>query len=98
MTGHPRALLLILLSAFITSGCFTSVTTIKVKPDGSGTIEQSIAMKAEAAAQLTAMESTFGDAAEKDKDKPAAGNDNATPAADSARKTCAKRLPSSARA
>ena len=29
-------------------------------------------MKAEAAAQLTAMASTFGDAAEKDKDKPAA--------------------------
>jgi hypothetical protein len=43
-----------------------------VKPDGSGTIEQSIAMKAEAAAQLTAMASTFGDAAEKDKDKPPA--------------------------
>ena len=72
MTGHRRALLLILLCAFITSGCLTSVTTIKVKPDGSGTIEQSIAMKAEAAAQLTAMASTFGDAAEKDKDKPAA--------------------------
>ncbi len=50
MTGHRRALLLVLLCGFITSGCLTSVTTIKVKPDGSGTIEQSIAMKAEAAA------------------------------------------------
>jgi len=72
MTGHRRALLLVFLCGFITSGCLTSVTTIKVKPDGSGTIEQSIAMKAEAAAQLTAMASTFGDAAEKDKDKPPA--------------------------
>jgi len=67
MTGHRPVLLLVLLCGFITSGCLTSVTTIKVKPDGSGTIEQSIAMKAEAAAQLTAMASTFGDAAEKDK-------------------------------
>jgi hypothetical protein len=72
MTGQRRALPLLLLCGFVTSGCLTSVTTIKVKPDGSGTIEQSIAMKAEAAAQLTAMASTFGDAAEKDKDRPAA--------------------------
>ena len=71
MTGHCRALLPILLAAFITSGCLTSVTTIKVKPDGSGTIEQSIAMKAEAAAQLTAMAATFGDTAGKDGDKAA---------------------------
>jgi len=53
------------------SGCLTSVTTIKVKLDGSGTIEQSIAMKAEAAAQLTAMAGTFGDSAGKDGDKAA---------------------------
>jgi len=72
MPRHFRACLLLLVCSFITSSCFTSVTTIKVKPDGSGTIEQSIAMKAEAAAQLTAMASTFGDAAEKDKDKPPA--------------------------
>jgi hypothetical protein len=72
MPRHFRACLLLLACSLITSGCLTSVTTIKVKPDGSGTIEQSIAMKAEAAAQLTAMASTFGDAAEKDKDKPAA--------------------------
>jgi hypothetical protein len=71
MPRHFRACLLLLVCSLITSGCFTSVTTIKVKPDGSGTIEQSIAMKAEAAAQLTAMAATFGDAAGKDNDKAA---------------------------
>ena len=58
-------------ACMVASGCLTSVTTIKVKPDGSGTIEQSIAMKAEAAAQLTAMAATFGDTAGKEGDKAA---------------------------
>jgi len=71
MPRHFRACLLLLVCSFITSSCFTSVTTITVKPDGSGTIEQSIAMKAEAAAQLTAMAATFGDTAGKDGDKAA---------------------------
>jgi hypothetical protein len=66
MPRHVRALLLTLFCALVTTGCFTSVTTIKVKPDGSGTIEQSMAMKAEAAAQFAAMASTFGDADGKD--------------------------------
>src|SRR5262245_26490357 len=61
MSTRCRAVLLTLVSA-LSSGCLTSITTIKVKPDGSGTIEQSMAMKAEAAAQLAAMASTFGDA------------------------------------
>src|SRR5262245_56284980 len=66
MSNYWRAPLLV-LGCTLASGCLTSVTTIKVKPDGSGTIEQSIAMKAEAAAQLTAMAATFGDTAEKGK-------------------------------
>jgi hypothetical protein len=61
MSTCCRTLLLIVVGG-LASGCLTSVTTIKVKPDGSGTIEQSMAMKAEAAAQLAAMASSFGDA------------------------------------
>jgi hypothetical protein len=67
MPRHVRRLLLVLFCALVTSGCLTSVTTIKVKPDGSGTIEQSMAMKAEAAAQFAAMASTFGEADGKDR-------------------------------
>src|SRR5262245_10777042 len=68
MPRHVRALLLTLFCALVSSGCLTSITTIKVKPDGSGTIEQSMAMKAEAAAQFASMASTFGgDAEGKDK-------------------------------
>src|SRR4029079_12196397 len=51
------------------SGCITASTIIHVKPDGSGTIEQAVAMKAEAAEQLAAMASGFGG----DSAKPAAG-------------------------
>jgi hypothetical protein len=42
------------------SGCITATTIIHLKPDGSGTIEQSLAMKAEAAEQIAAMASGFG--------------------------------------
>jgi len=51
------------LAAFVcvfASGCITASTVIHVKPDGSGTIEQAVAMKAEAAEQLAAMASGFG--------------------------------------
>ena len=64
-----RCLLLVLVCAPATA-CITWVTTIKVKPDGSGTIEQSVAMKTEAAEQLTAMAASFGDGASKAKDAP----------------------------
>jgi hypothetical protein len=50
------------------SGCITASTIIHVKADGSGTIEQSVAMKAAAAEQLAAMASGFGG----DSDKPGA--------------------------
>src|SRR4026208_924860 len=71
MPRHFRACLLLLVCSLITSGCFTSVTTIKVKPDGSRTVEQRMARKAEPAAQLTPMAATFGDTAGKDGDKAA---------------------------
>jgi hypothetical protein len=44
----------------LASGCITAITTIKLKPDGSGTIEQSVAMKAEVAQQFADMAAGFG--------------------------------------
>lgn len=49
-----------LLVCIATAGCITSETLVKVKADGSGTIEQSISMKKEAADQLQAMMAGFG--------------------------------------
>lgn len=37
------------------TGCITALTAIKVRPDGSGTIEQTMSMKAEMAKQLAGM-------------------------------------------
>jgi hypothetical protein len=59
MTRMARLSLAALVCVFA-SGCITASTVIHVKPDGSGTIEQSVAMKAEAAEQLASMASTFG--------------------------------------
>ena len=47
----------------LATGCINAVTTIRVKPDGSGTIEQTVAMKAEAAEQFAQMAAGFGGAA-----------------------------------
>jgi hypothetical protein len=41
-------------------GCLNSTTVINVKPDGSGTIEQTMTMNPQAAAQLQQMASGFG--------------------------------------
>ena len=68
MTGTARLSLAGLVCVFA-SGCITASTVIHVKPDGSGTIEQAVAMKAEAAEQLAAMASGFGG----DSPKPEAG-------------------------
>ena len=62
---------LLALVCALASGCITAVTTIRLKPDGSGTIEQSTAMKAEMAEQLAAMAAGFGEA-DKTGAKPAA--------------------------
>jgi len=61
------------VAAAVTSGCITSLTNIKVRPDGSGTIEQTLSMTAEAAKQVAALASGFGDPA--DKKKPAAADE-----------------------
>ncbi len=55
----------------ILSGCIQSSTLIKLKPDGSGTIEQTMTMTAEAASQFAAL-SAMGD----QKSKAAAGASN----------------------
>ena len=43
---------IVLLLAAITSGCITALTSIKLRPDGSGTIEQTLSMNAAAASQF----------------------------------------------
>jgi hypothetical protein len=53
----------VLLLAAITSGCITALTSIKLRPDGSGTIEQTLSVTAEAAGQFAAMAGGFSDAA-----------------------------------
>jgi hypothetical protein len=65
MTRYARLSLVAFVSALAT-GCITASTSIKIKPDGSGTIEQSVAMKAEAAEQFAAMAAGFGGAAGKE--------------------------------
>ena len=57
---------LVAIAAAAVSGCFQSSTVIKMKPDGSGTVEQTITMNADAVAQLSAL-SAMGD--DKDKSK-----------------------------
>jgi hypothetical protein len=56
------------VAAVALSGCIQSSTLIKMKPDGSGTIEQTMTMSAEALAQLSAL-SAMND----DKNKNKAG-------------------------
>ena len=53
----------VLLLAALTTGCITALTSIKLRPDGSGTIEQTLSMSAAAASQFAEMASGFGDAA-----------------------------------
>jgi len=52
-------LCLVLLAAACASGCLTSTTLIKVRLDGSGTIEQTIAMNADAAREMQKMVVSF---------------------------------------
>ena len=64
MLKLARLPLLVLVCIFA-SGCITAITTIKLQPDGSGTIEQSMAMKAAMAEQLAAMSAGMGGGAAK---------------------------------
>jgi hypothetical protein len=60
-------LVALVAAAALTSGCITALTNIKVRPDGSGTIEQTLSMTAEAAKQVAELASGFGDPSEKKK-------------------------------
>jgi hypothetical protein len=55
-----RRLGFVVLACLASAGCLTSETLVKVKGDGSGTIEQTISMKKEAADQLKQMLAGFG--------------------------------------
>lgn len=48
-------LLLAMAICCVSTGCITALTTIHLKPDGSGTIDQTLSMSAAAAAQLASM-------------------------------------------
>ena len=61
-----RRVALCAVAAAAVSGCVQSTTIIKMKPDGSGTIEQTMTMNADAIAQLSALA-----AMSDDKDKKA---------------------------
>jgi len=50
----------IILVASCASGCITAITSIKLRPDGGGTIEQTLSMSAAAAAQLATLAKGFG--------------------------------------
>jgi hypothetical protein len=66
---HARSrLAAIVVVAAITSGCINSLTNIKVRPDGSGTIDQTLSMTAEAAKQIAALGAGFGDPSAKKKE------------------------------
>jgi hypothetical protein len=61
------------IAAAAVSGCIQSSTLIKLKPDGSGTIEQTLTMNADAVAQFSALGAMSDD---KNKDKKPGGIDN----------------------
>lgn len=50
----------VVAAAAMTSGCITAITTIKLRPDGSGTIDQMLSMNAAAAAQFAEMAKGMG--------------------------------------
>jgi hypothetical protein len=56
-------LVVVLACAAMTSGCITALTSIKLRPDGSGTIDQTLSMSAAAAAQFAAMAEGFSESA-----------------------------------
>ena len=63
-------LLPILVASLLLTGCITSITSIKLRPDGGGTIEQTLTMSTEAAAQAAAFAKNFGGEAKKDAAEP----------------------------
>jgi hypothetical protein len=70
MRARVRLVAVIYLAA-LASGCINALTTIKLRPDGSGTIEQTLSMNAAAASQVAEMAKGFGAAApDANKDGP----------------------------
>lgn len=69
----PSVLLALLTIAFLT-GCLQIERTVKIKTDGSGTIEETMLMGKEMLAQMKQMESAFGG----DKGAPAKAHPSAT--------------------
>jgi hypothetical protein len=63
-------LLPIVIASLLLTGCITSVTAIKLRPDGGGTIEQTLTMSPEAAAQAAAFAKNFGGEAGSSKAAP----------------------------
>lgn len=53
----------VLVCAAVTSGCITALTTVKLRPDGSGTIEQAMSMNAATAEQFASMTKGLSEAA-----------------------------------
>lgn len=51
------------LAALLLSGCFDVETLVKVKPDGSGTVEQTVLLSKELVIQMKEMQAQFKDAA-----------------------------------
>ncbi len=66
----PARLLPVLVASLLLTGCITSITSIKLRPDGGGTIEQTLTMSAAAAAQAAAFAKNFGGEKTADKAEP----------------------------
>jgi hypothetical protein len=63
-------LLPVLAASLLLTGCITSITSIKLRPDGGGTFEQTLTMSAAAAAQAAAFAKNFGGDTEGGKAEP----------------------------
>jgi hypothetical protein len=74
MRASARLVVVVGLAA-LTSGCITALTSIKLRPDGSGTIDQTLSMNAAAASQFAAMAKGLSDAAADGTAAPAAEPD-----------------------
>ncbi len=68
-----RALLTALLFTLGLTGCLQIEKVVKLKPDGSGTIEETVVMSKATIAQMEQMAAGFGGLGEKKADKPAKG-------------------------
>lgn len=73
-----KTLISTLAAALLTlglSGCLQIEKIVKLKPDGSGTIEETVMMSKAGVAQMQQMAAGFGEAGGKKEDKPAKGFD-----------------------